>query len=335
MTTTNVRAARRLVAAGSILAAAALALPSGPALAQAESWPSKPVRIIVPANAGGGTANPVSRFFAEELTKHFNGRFFVENHGGANGNVGATLAAKAPADGYTVLFSWAGTLATNISLYPSLAWHPVRDFDPVVQVGGVSNILVVNQKFPAKTLDEFTEHVRRNPGRFNYGSSGNGSSMHLAAELYKQQTRTFIVHVPYNNVGQATLDLASGQLQMMFQLVTGIQSFVQSGKVRPIAILSARRSPVLPDVPTMTELGLPIESQTWFAFLFPKGAPTEAVRRLNEAVNRILADPESRKKLIAMGVEPAGGTPQDLARHLDAEIVKWASVVKFSGARID
>ena len=335
MKTTTVRAARLLAAAGSILAATLLAMPTGPAHAQAESWPSKPVRIIVPANAGGGTANPVSRFFAEELTKHFNGRFFVENHGGANGNVGATLAAKAPADGYTVLFSWAGTLATNISLYPSLAWHPVRDFDPVVQVGGVSNILVVNQKFPAKTLDEFTEHVRRNPGRFNYGSSGNGSSMHLAAELYKQQTRTFIVHVPYNNIGQGTLDLVSDQLQMMFQLVTGVQSFIQSGQLRPIAILSKARSPVLPDVPTARELGLPIESQTWFAFLFPKGAPPEAVRRLNEAVNRILADPESRRKLIAMGVEPAGGTPQDLARHLDAEIVKWASVVKFSGARID
>ena len=177
--------------------------------------------------------------------------------------------------------------------------------------------------------------MRRNPGRFNYGSSGNGSSMHLAAELYKQQTRTFIVHVPYNNIGQGTLDLVSDQLQMMFQLVTGVQSFIQSGQLRPIAILSKARSPVLPDVPTARELGLPIESQTWFAFLFPKGAPTEAVRRLNEAVNRILADPESRKKLIAMGVEPAGGTPQDLARHLDAEIVKWGSVVKFSGAKID
>jgi tripartite-type tricarboxylate transporter receptor subunit TctC len=341
MGSTSVGGARALAAAvrfasRSLVAAAALAsLAAAPAHAQGEPWPSKPVRIIVPANAGGGTANPVSRFFAEELTKHFNGRFFVENHGGANGNVGASLAAKAPADGHTVLFSWAGTLATNISLYPSLNWHPVRDFDPVVLVGGVSNILVVNQKFPARTLAEFTEHVRRNPGRFNYGSSGNGSSMHLAAELYKQQTKTFIVHVPYNNIGQGTLDLVSDQLQMMFQLVTGVQSYIQAGQLRPIAILAKARSPILPDVPTARELGLPIESQTWFAFLFPKGAPPEAVRRLNEAVNRILADPDARKRLIAMGVEPAGGTPQDLARHLDAEIVKWASVVKFSGAKID
>jgi tripartite-type tricarboxylate transporter receptor subunit TctC len=331
MTTSILRRAALVAASASL---AALAAPA--ALAQgADAWPSRPVRIVVPANAGGGTANPVSRFFAEELTKQLGGRFFVENHGGANGNIGAALAAKAPADGYTVLFSWAGTLATNLSLYPSLAWHPVRDFDPVVLIGGVSNILVVNNQFPAKTLAEFTEHVRRNPGRFNYGSSGNGSSMHLAAELYKQQTRTFIVHVPYNNIGQGTLDLVSGQLQMMFQLVTGVQSYVRSGQVRPIAVLSAKRNPALPDVPTMAELGLPIESQTWFAFLFPKGAPPEAIRRLNEAVNRILADPQARAKLVAMGVEPAGGTPQELAKHLDAEIVKWGAVVKYSGARID
>ncbi len=156
---------RRAVLAAASASLAALAAPA--AIAQtADAWPSKPVRIVVPANAGGGTANPVSRFLAEELTKHFNGRFFVENHGGANGNIGAALAAKAPADGYTVLFSWAGTLATNLSLYPSLNWHPVRDLDPVVLVGGVSNILVVNNDFPAKTLAEFTEHLRRNPGRF-------------------------------------------------------------------------------------------------------------------------------------------------------------------------
>ncbi len=321
----------RTLAVAAALAAGAVPL----AHAQADTWPTKPVRIIVPANAGGGTANPVSRFFADELTKQFNSRFYVENHGGANGNIGAALAAKAPNDGTTVLFSWAGTLATNISLYPSLNWHPVRDFDPVVLIGGVSNILVVNNKFPAKDLKEFTEYVRRNPGRFNYGSSGNGSSMHLAAELYKQQTRTFMVHVPYNNVGQATLDLVGDQLQVMFQLVTGIQGFVANGQVRPIAVLAAQRSPVLPDVPTMKELGLPIESQTWFAFLFPKGSPPEAIRRLNDAVNRILADPASRQKLIAMGLEPAGGSPQDLARHLDAEIRKWGEVVKFSGAKID
>ncbi len=312
-----------------------VALAPTTAAAQSAPWPAKPVRIIVPANAGGGTANPVSRFFGEELTKYFNQRFVVENHGGANGNVGAQLAAKSPNDGYTVLFSWAGTLATNISLYPSLSWHPVRDFDPVVLIGGVANVLVVNKGFAAADLKSFTETVKHNPGRFNYASSGNGSSMHLAAELYKQKTGTFMVHVPYNNVGQATADLMSNQIQLMFHLITGAQGFIEQGQIRPIAVLAEKRSPVLPDVPTMKELGLPIESQTWFAFMLPKGSPPEAVRALNEATNKILADPAARKKLVAMGLEPAGGTPQQLASYLDSEIRKWAEVVKFSGAKVD
>ena len=159
--------------------------------------------------------------------------------------------------------------------------------------------------------------------------------MHLAAELYKKQTRTFMVHVPYNSVGQATTDLVSDQVQLMFHLITGAQGAVKSGQVRPIAVLAPQRSPVLPDVPTMRELGLPIESQTWFALMMPKGSPPEAVRRLNEAVNRLLDDPAVRQKLMGMGLEPAGGSPESLGRHLEAEIRKWAEVVKFSGAAVD
>lgn len=303
--------------------------------APSEPWPAKPLRIIVPANAGGGTADPVSRVFAEELTKLFGQRVFIENRGGSNGNIGATLAAKSPNDGYTVLFSWAGTLATNISLYRNLPFHPVRDFDPVVLLGGVSNVLVVNNDLPVRTLREFTDHVRTRPGRLNFASSGNGSSMHLAAELYKKETRTFMVHVPYNNVGQATGDLISNQVQLMFHLITGAQGAIKSGQVRPIAVLAAQRSPVLPEVPTMKELGLPIESQTWFALLFPKGAPAEAIRKLNEAANQVLNDPAVRTRLMGMGLEPAGGAPEVLARHLDAEIRKWAEVVKYSGATVE
>ncbi len=309
--------------------------PLAVAQAPAEPWPAKPLRIIVPANAGGGTADPVSRVLADELTKLFGQRVFIENRGGSNGNIGATAAARAPNDGYTVLFSWAGTLATNISLYKSLPFHPVNDFDPVVLIGGVSNILVVNNNFPAKNLKEFTDYVRSHPGKLNYASSGNGSSMHLAAELYKKQTRSFMVHVPYNNVGQATTDLVSNQVQLMFHLITGAQGSVKSGQIRPIAVLAPQRSPVLPDVPTMKELGLPIESQTWFAFLFPKGAPPDAIRKLNEATNRVLNDPAVRQRLMGMGLEPAGGTPEMLARHLDTEIRKWAEVVKFSGATVE
>ncbi len=305
------------------------------AQAQADAWPTRPLRIIVPANVGGGTADPVSRVLAEELTKLLGQRVFIENRGGANGNIGATAAARAPNDGYTALFSWAGTLATNISLYKNLPFDPIRDFDPVVLIGGVSNVLVVNNELPARSLKEFTEYVRSRPGRLNYASSGSGSSMHLAAELFKKETKTFMVHVPYHNVGQATTDLVSNQVQLMFHLITGAQGAIKSGQVRPIAVLADKRSPALPDVPTMKEFGMPIESQTWFALLFPTGTPPEAIRKLNEATNRALVDPAVRARLVGMGLEPAGGSPTILSQHLAAEIKKWAAVVKYSGASID
>ena len=324
-----------VVATWRLLSGMLLAVTSLNVGAQSDPWPSKPLRIIVPANAGGGTADPVSRVFADELTKVLGQRVYVENRGGSNGNIGAAIAARSSNDGYTVLFSWAGTLATNISLYKSLPFHPIKDFDPVVLIGGVSNVLVVNNDLPPKSLREFTEYLRGKPGQLNYASTGNGSSMHLAAELYKKETKTFMVHVPYNNVGQATTDLITNQVQLMFHLVTGAQGAIKAGQVRPIAVLASQRSPILPDIPTMRELGLPIESQTWFALLFPKGAPPEAIRKLNEASNRVLNDPVIRQKLLAMGLEPAGGTAQGLSKHLEAEIRKWAEVVKYSGAGID
>ena len=324
-----------VVATWRLLSGMLLAVTSLNVGAQSDPWPSKPLRIIVPANAGGGTADPVSRVFADELTKVLGQRVYVENRGGSNGNIGAASAARSSNDGYTVLFSWAGTLATNISLYKSLPFHPIKDFDPVVLIGGVSNVLVVNNDLPPKSLREFTEYLRGKPGQLNYASTGNGSSMHLAAELYKKETKTFMVHVPYNNVGQATTDLITNQVQLMFHLVTGAQGAIKAGQVRPIAVLASQRSPILPDIPTMRELGLPIESQTWFALLLPKGAPPEAIRKLNEASNRVLNDPVIRQKLLAMGLEPAGGTAQGLSKHLEAEIRKWAEVVKYSGAGID
>jgi tripartite-type tricarboxylate transporter receptor subunit TctC len=315
------------------LALAVAALATAPARAQ--EWPSKPVHVIVPAPAGLGTADPISRALAGELEKTFGQRFLVDNKPGANGNVGAAAAAKSPPDGYTFLFSWAGTLATNISLYKSMPFHPQRDFDPVVLIGAVPNILVVNNDLPVKTLEEFTAYVKTNPGKLNFGSTGSGSSMHLAGELYKKTTGTQMTHVPYNAPAQATGDLISGNIQVMFQLVTGIASQVKAGRVRAIAVMAKDRSPVLPEVPTFTELGMPLESETWFALLAPKGAPPAAIARLNAAVNKALADPAVRGKLQGMGLTPMGGTPERLAAHLESEIAKWAEVVKFSGARID
>jgi len=318
------------------LAAAAALLPVLVFPALAQDWPAgKTVQIVVPAPGGGGTGDSIARVVSEALAKRLQTSVVIDNKPGANGNIGASAAATAAPDGHHLLFSWAGTLAVNPSLYRNLSYDPQKDFVPIVLIGGVPNVLVVNNDLPAKDLAAFTDFVRKNPGRLNYASSGNGSSMHLAAELYKQQTGTFMVHVPYNSVGQATIDLMANQIQVMFHLITGAQGAIAQGQIKPIAVLANERSSALPAVPTMKELGMPIESQTWFALLFPRGAPPEAVQKLNEATNRILADPVARKRLIAMGLEPAGGSPQDLSRHLDAEISKWAAVVKYSGAKID
>ncbi len=306
-----------------------------PAASAAADWPTKPVRIIVPSGAGGGTADPIARVLAEELTRRLGQPFIVENRAGANGNIGATAVAKAAPDGQTVLFSWAGTLATNISLYSQLPFHPQKDFDPVILIGAVPNVLVVNNALGVDSLDKFIALAKKEPGKLNFGSTGSGSSMHLAGELFKKHTGTFMVHIPYNAAGKATADLLADYTQLMFHLATGAAPYVKSGQVKALAVLADKRSSVLPGVPTMAELGLKgIESETWFAMLFPKGTPNEATMKLNAAMNQVLQDPAVRERLIGMGMEPLGGTPERLASHLDAEIRKWAEVVKFSGAKI-
>lgn len=304
--------------------------------AASDDWPAKTVRIIVPAPGGGGTADPISRVLADELGKVLGQRFYIENLPGANGNVGATAAARSAPDGYTLLFSWAGTLATNISLYNKMPIDPRRDLLPIALIGNVPNILVVNAGLPVRTLSEFTAYARTHPDTLNFGSTGNGSSMHLSGEMYRKLTDTRMVHVPYNSPGIATTDLMTGRIQVMFQLVTGIAQQVKAGQARAIAVLSSKRSPLLPDVPTAAETGLAgLESGTWFGLLAPKGTPPEVLTRANTAANKVLENPMARTKLAGMGLEMTGGTPQQFAEFWDAEIRRWAEIVKFSGARID
>lgn len=324
---------RALLAA---LPAAGLPGARRPALAQAADWPSRPVRIILPAPGGGGTADTLARIVAQELEKRLPQRFLVDNRGGANGNIGAQAAARSAPDGYTFLWSWAGTLATNPALYRDLPFDPVRDFDPVILIGNVPNILVVNRDLPARTLAEFTAYARANPGRINFGSSGNGSSMHLAGELYRQETRTEMVHVPYAAPAAAMTDLIAGRLQAMFNLVTGTAGQVRAGEVRAIAVLSETRSRTLPDVPTSAELGMPdLVFGTWFGLLAPKGTPATAIAAANTAVNAVLADTEARGRLEAAGLDILGGPPERLAALLTAELARHAALVRAAGIRID
>ena len=302
---------------------------------QSRDYPNKPVRLIIPFPPGG-TIDPISRILGEALGRELGQNFVIDNRTGANGNIGMAVAARSEPDGYTLVVASSGALAANISLYQTLPFHPVRDFEPIILYGNVPNILVVHPSVPVKTLKEFTEYVKNYPNKLNFGSTGNGSSMHLAGELYKTMSGTQMTHVPYNSPAQATQDLLGGNTQLMFQLMTGIWQHVGTGRVRAIAVLSPKRSTTLPTVPTTAEAGMPgLESSAWFGVLAPKGTPKPIVMKLNGEINKLLNDPAFRKRIVDIGVEPMGGTQEDFVKYLDAEIRKWAKVVQVSGAKID
>lgn len=300
------------------------------------SWPERPIRMIVPAAGGAGTADTIARILAQELDKRLPQRTVVDNRSGANGNVGAGVAARAAPDGYTMLYGWAGTLATNPAMYRDLPFDPVRDFEPVIMIGNVPNILVVNNGLGVRDMEGFTRLVRSRPGQLSFGSSGNGSSMHLAGELYRQSTGTEMVHVPYVGIAQGFNDLFAGRIEVMFNLITGAAPQVRAGQVTPIAVLSDRRSPVLPDVPTTAEVGMPgLEFGTWFCLMFPKGTPAPIIATMNRVVNEILEEPEARGRLSATGLDIFGGPPGRVSEHLAAELRRHAELVRLSGARMD
>jgi tripartite-type tricarboxylate transporter receptor subunit TctC len=309
--------------------AAVAAVVTGPAIAQEWPQPGRTIQLVVPAPGGSGTGDTIARILAEELQKRLGATFVIDNKAGANGNIGAAAAAKEPGDGYHFLFSWAGTLAVNRSLYKNLPFDVQKDFLPIALVADVPNVLVVNNDIPAKDLAEFERYAKAHPNTLNFGSTGIGSSMHLAGELFERETGTQMTHVPYNAPGTATTDLIGGRIQLMFQLIPGIAQQVKSGKVRAIAVMAPQRSPALPDVPTTAELGQPrLLSSTWFALLAPKGTPPAVVARMNALSNEILADPAVKKRLADIGASTLGGSPEQLASHLAAETERWGRVVR-------
>ena len=318
------------------LSAGVLLAASLSASAVAQSWPApdKPIQITVPAPGGGGTGDTIARMLAEQLAARLKTSVVIDNRPGANGNIGAAAAAKNPPDGYKFLFSWAGTLAVSPKLYTTPGFDSQKDFEPIALICDVPNILVVNNNQPVKSLKEFVDYVKNNPGKLNFGSTGIGSSMHLAGELFMGETGTKMVHVPYNAPGVATNNLIANDIQLMFQLIPGIAGQVKADKVKAIAVMAETRSPALPDVPTTKELGYPkLQSSTWFAVLAPKGTPAPIIERMNSEINQILKDPEFRKKLAAIGATPLGGTSKQLADHLAAELEKWGNVIRSAGIK--
>lgn len=302
---------------------------------QAQGWPAKPVKFVVPAGQGG-TIDPLSRFFADAYTKVLGQTFVIENRPGAQGNTGLAAIAKADPDGYTIGMAASSMIAINPHLYKTMPYDPRKELAGIVLVGDVPNILVVHPDVPVKTLAEFTSYVKANAGKLNFGSTGNGSSMHLAGELFKTLTGTSMTHIPYKVPADATNDLISGRTQLMFQLMTGIQGQVKAGRVRPIAVLSDKRWPGLPDVPTTVEQGMGnLKSSVWFAIVAPAGFPAALIDRINAETNKLLAGAEFRARVQSLGAAPMGGSAADYRKLYDDEYARWAEVVKVSGAKID
>ncbi|UIF85780.1 tripartite tricarboxylate transporter substrate binding protein [Cupriavidus sp. UYPR2.512] len=328
---------RRAVAL--LLSASLAALASQSALA-ADPYPAKPIRLVVPF-AAGGTTDILARAVAAELARLPGWNVVVDNKPGAGGNIGADLVAKAAPDGYTLLMGTVGTHGINQSLYGKLPFDPIKDFAPITEVAAVPNVLVLNPAFAQQnkieSVKDLITYARANPGKINMASSGNGTSIHLAGELFKTQTRTFMVHFPYKGSGPALTDLAGGTVQVMFDNLPSSMALIKSGKLKALAVTSARPSPALPGVPTIAQAaGLPqYEASSWFGMLAPAGTPPDVIHRIQQEVAKALHAPAVRERLQAQGAEPVGNTPEQFAAFIRAETAKWAKVVKDSGAKVD
>ena len=323
----------RRAALAALAVAATAAIPAG-AFAQA-AYPNKTVTIVVPF-AAGGTTDILARIIGQALTTELGQPVIVDNRAGAGGNIGGALAAKAPADGYTLFMGTVGTHAINASLYKKMPFDPIKDFAPLTRVANVPNLLVANPAQPYKSVKELIAYAKANPGKLNFGSSGNGSSIHLSGELFKSLAKVDMVHVPYKGSAPAVTDLLGNQIGIMFDNMPSAIQHVRSGKLVPIAVTTAKRSPELPNVPTIAEAGVPgYEATSWFGMFAPAGTPAPVVAQLNKALVKVLNQAEVKKKINEQGAETVSETPEQFAAFIRAESVKWAKVVKESGASLD
>jgi len=310
---------------------AALALSA--AAAHAEVYPARPIRMIVAYPPGGGT-DIVGRMIAQKLGETLGQSVIVENRGGASGNIGTELTARAAPDGYTVLVGNVAPNAINVSLFKNLPFDPVADFAPVSLVASTPNVLVVNPSTPARTVKEVVALAKARPGTLNFASAGVGSSSHLAGELFRILAGADIVHVPYKGAGPAMIDVLSGRIQLYFATMPAAMPHVKSGKLAPIAVTSAKRSQALPELPTVAESGVPgYEASTWYGVLAPAHTPSAVIARLHAEIVRILAEPELRARLADQGFEPVGNSPEEFGAYIKSEIAKWGKVIRDAGIR--
>jgi len=309
----------------------ALLLVGAPAVG-AQGYPNKPIRMVV-TFPSGGAPDTLARIFSSKA--QLGQPIVVDNKPGAGGNIGAEFVAKAPPDGYSLVMGTVGTHAINGALYSKMPYDMVKDFVPVAHVASAPNLLVVTNDLPVKSVAELIDYMKANPNKVSYGSPGIGTSIHVSGELFKSMTGTSMTHVPYKGRQFAIPDLVSGQIQVMFDNMPSALPMAKEGKIRALAQTTAKRSAAAPDVPTVVETVPGFEATTWFAVFAPAGTPAEVVTRINTEMQRVFALPDVQDKLKTLGLEPWISTPAELARFQAAEIVKWAKVVKDSGAKAD
>ena len=316
------------------LAVLLIALALAPQLASAQTFPSKPIRIVVPFPPAGAT-DILARLIANKLSEEYGQQVVVDNRPGAGGNLGTDLVAKAPADGYTLLM---GTVANtiNATLQANLPFDFKKDLAPIGMVGIVTNVMVVPAAVPAKTPKEMLDHIKANPGKINFASSGNGTSIHMSGELFKMVTGADITHVPYRGSGPAVTDLTAGHVQLMFDNLPSALPHIKAGTLRALAVTGPKRAPQLPDVPTMAEAGFPdVQAVAWFGLVAPAATPRDVLAKLNADVNKALALADMKQRMGDVAAEIQPMTAAEFGAFIAAEVDKWAKVVKVSGAKVD
>ena len=303
-------------------------------LASAQSYPTQPIRLIVPWPPGGGV-DTSARIIAQPFGERLGQSIVIDNKPGAAGNIGTEQAARAKPDGYTLLMGSVSPNAINPHLYARLGFEPVKDFAPIALVASVPNILVVQPNAPFNSVPDLIANAKANPGKLNYGSGGVGSSQHLATEMFKRATGIDIVHVPYKGTAPAELGLMSGDVTLLLD-TTACLPFIAAGKMKPLAVASKVRNPALPNVPTLDEIGISgVYAGAWYGVMAPAGTPREIVARLNRELNAVLATPDMKKRMVEFGAEIGGGTPEAFGQFMASEVVRYADVVKMSGAKVE